>query len=176
MELTHSLVFRAMLSLPVTDASHRRSVATGDKRIQLVDDAFEDSLTLNSFLFLITKLEWDLSREEMEERRAFVTWRAKLQKLIWFLDKYDAESGLKALQLWEVQTNALGHWRAVNSCVFGAITNMLAYATPSPFTATRRLGAPDLRSWEVAMPKASWTRRGRRSSSSALYPQAMRTH
>lgn len=116
-----------MLSLPSTSGSGHGIVSATSKEIQLVDADFEDQQTLNSFLVLVTKLRWDIKTEDLIGKRAFIEWRPRLLKLLYFLDKYDSETGARTLQLWGAQMCFLGYWDhrigLENGFVFGALTN-----------------------------------------------------
>lgn len=116
-----------MLSLPSSSGSGHGIVSATNKEIQLVDADFEDHRTLNSFLILVTKLQWDIKTEDLVGRRAFIKWRSWLLKLLYFIDKYDSETGARALQLWGAQMCIMGHWYGgyglQNGFVFGALTN-----------------------------------------------------
>lgn len=116
-----------MLSLP---GNSERGCGRVSKEIHLVDTDFEDGETLKSFLVLVTKLQWDINVTDLLSRRAFLRWRPRLLKLLYFLDKYDSDIGARALQLWGSQMSIMGYWHKgtghQNGFIFGAMTNNIA--------------------------------------------------
>lgn len=75
--------------------------------------------------------------DDLLAKRAYNEWRPRLSKLLYFLDKYDSETGASALQLWGAQMHVMGYWSRdfglQNGFVFGALTNniMLCYQMTS---------------------------------------------
>lgn len=130
--LTFSTAFADMFSFPaaiLVDGNAANGAAPRKRRIEFTDKTFEDAETVRSFLVLVTELRWDLAPAELERRHSFAAWRPRLVKLIYFLDKWDSECGMKILQVWGSQQQELKEgsaWNSVNAFVFGALTNSIA--------------------------------------------------
>lgn len=95
---------------------------TADARVvQLADNAFEHAAVIRIFLNLIT-----CQTDRLPFTSPYPEWRADLESLLYFLDKYDSQPALKQLRMYGAELALHSVFDFDSAFIFAATTNDLA--------------------------------------------------